>query len=60
MEPLEQFELAQMLFAFYQRKYVQRADDRQKQMGLVYTEAETHDLARETAKFIASLKVIGS
>lgn len=29
------------------KKYVQRADDRQKALGLQYTEAETHDLARE-------------
>lgn len=27
------------------RSYVQRSDDRQKAMGLQYTEAETHDLA---------------
>lgn len=31
-------------------KYVQRADDRQRSMGLQYTTAETHDLA----KFVAS------
>lgn len=38
------------MFAFYCRKYVQRADSRQKEMGLQYTEVETHDLAKETAR----------
>lgn len=37
----------QEVFAFLNRKYVQRADERQKKMGLQYTEAETHDLAEE-------------
>lgn len=37
----------QEVFAFLNRKYVQRADARQKEMGLQYTEAETHDLAKE-------------
>jgi hypothetical protein len=40
------------IFEFLTRKYVQRADDRQKSMGLQYTEAETHDLAAEIARFI--------
>lgn len=40
------------LFAFFQKKYVQSADDRQRSMGLTYTEAETHDLAKEVAEFI--------
>jgi hypothetical protein len=47
-------ELEAELFAFLRRKYVQRADARQKAMGLVYTEAETHDLAREIARFISN------
>lgn len=33
------------------RKYVQRADQRQKDMGLSYTEAETTDLARTMARY---------
>lgn len=45
-------ELEADLFTFLTRKYVQRADDRQKAMGLQYTEAETHDLAHEIAGFI--------
>jgi hypothetical protein len=32
-------------FQFLCKKYVQRADDRQKTLGLQYTTAETHDLA---------------
>lgn len=44
--------LADQLFAFLCQKYVQQADERQKQMGLTYTTAETHDLASEIAKFI--------
>jgi hypothetical protein len=40
-------------FAFLCQKYVQRADDRQKEMGLQYTEAETHDLAKECDRFAA-------
>lgn len=42
------------LFKFLSDTYVQRADDRQKAMNLVYTEAETHDLARQLVKFINS------
>lgn len=41
------------LFAFLSRKYVQRQDDRQKAMGLIYTTAETHDLAHEVVAFLA-------
>lgn len=44
----------QAIFEFLCRKYVQRSDARQKSMGLQYTEAETHDLAREMSAFIAS------
>ena len=40
------------IFEFLCRKYVQRADDRQRSMGLQYMEAETHDLAQELAAFI--------
>lgn len=40
------------IFALLCRKYVQRADDRQKAMGLQYMEAETHDLAREIAALL--------
>jgi len=43
----------QTIFNFLQRKYVQRADDRQKTMGLVYMEVETHDLARELEKMFS-------
>lgn len=55
LEEMEEDALAyrvHRIFEFLCGKYVQRADDRQKQMGLQYTEAETHDLARELAKFI--------
>lgn len=40
------------LFDHLCRVYVQRADERQRSMGLQYTEAETHDLAKECAKFV--------
>lgn len=43
--------LEDALFEFLCRKYVQRSDDRQRAMGLQYTEAETHDLAKEVAAF---------
>jgi hypothetical protein len=36
-----------LILEWLRKKYVQRADERQKAMGLQYTEAETHDLARE-------------
>jgi hypothetical protein len=39
--------------AYVDRKYVARADDRQRSMGLAYVEAEREDLAREFAKFAA-------
>lgn len=34
------------------RKYVARADERQKSMGLAYVEAERQDLAREIVRFV--------
>jgi hypothetical protein len=40
------------VFQFLSRKYVQRADERQRSMGLQYMEAETHDLAAEIARLI--------
>lgn len=40
------------IFNYLNRKYVQRSDERQKSMGLQYTTAETHDLAREIMKFV--------
>lgn len=42
----------QTIFNFLTRKYVQRADARQADLGLQYMEAETHDLARELAKWL--------
>lgn len=48
MTPQEQ-ELELLLFALLARKYVQRADTRQKALGLQYTTAETGDLARTLA-----------
>jgi hypothetical protein len=44
-------ELVERAFALLNAKYVQRADARQQSMGLQYTEAETHDLARLMARF---------
>lgn len=41
------------VFAFLIAKYVQRSDERQKAMGLQYTEAETHDLAKQIARLFA-------
>lgn len=39
---------------FVDCKYVARADDRQKSMGLAYVEAERQDLAREMVNFAMS------
>lgn len=36
---------------FVDRKYVARADARQREMGLAYVEAERTDLAKEIARF---------
>lgn len=44
-------ELVDALFAFLTTKYVQRSDARQREFGLQYTTAETHDLAIEVARF---------
>lgn len=44
--------LERLIFDFLCQKYVQRADARQKAMKLQYTEAETHDLAKEIRQFI--------
>jgi len=41
--------------AFVDRKYVARADERQKSMGLAYVEPERQDLAREIVRFVQSL-----
>lgn len=41
--------------AFVDRKYVARADERQKSMGLAYVEAERQDLAREITRFVEGL-----
>jgi hypothetical protein len=40
-------------FYLLSRRYVQRADDRQAEMGLQYMTAETHELARFLAAEIA-------
>lgn len=40
------------LFAFLCQKYAQMADARQREMGLQYTAAETHDLAKTLASFV--------
>jgi hypothetical protein len=40
------------LFTFLMRKYTQAQDDRQRAMGLTYTTAETHDLAKEISTFL--------
>lgn len=41
------------IFDFLARTYAQRQDARQKDLGLQYTLAETHDLAREIAGFMS-------
>lgn len=46
---------AQMIFDFLSQKYVQRSDARQRTMGLQYLEAETHDLADELARWLATV-----
>ncbi|MBB4398707.1 hypothetical protein [Bradyrhizobium sp. ERR14] len=43
--------LLKLAQAFVDRKYVVRADERQKSMGLGYVTAERTDLAREIAAF---------
>lgn len=48
-------EMEAELLVFLNRKYVQHAGERQRAMGLKYMTAETHDLARELARFIESL-----
>lgn len=48
--PREQLD-PDVIEAWLRRKYVQQADDRQKEMGLSYTTAETKDLAAAIARF---------
>lgn len=48
-------ETERRIFDYLCTKYVQRADDRQRSMGLQYTEAETHDLAREMNRLFDTL-----
>lgn len=45
------FDILARAQAYVDRKYVMRADKRQKEMGLAYIEAERQDLAREIARF---------
>lgn len=45
----------EIIFSRLSAKYVQRADERQKAMGLQYTTAETHDLARFISDLIDDL-----
>lgn len=52
------FDFEDELFTFLHQKYVQRADERQKAMGLIYMEAETHDLAKEIARFARRLAAV--
>ena len=54
--PIDVEAVARDLFDFLCRKYVQRSNERQQSMGLQYTEAETHDLAKEIARFIAAMR----
>ena len=53
-EPFFEKILENQIFEWLLRKYVQRADTRQRSLGLVYMEAETHDLAKEIARCVAS------
>lgn len=53
-EPCLTVAVERAVFDFLCRKYVQRADDRQREMGLTYTVAETHDLAKELTRFLAA------
>jgi hypothetical protein len=43
-----------MAIDLLKRKYFQKADKRQKAMGLSYTEAETTDLAKTMVMFAAA------
>jgi hypothetical protein len=46
-------EMIEQAFAMLCQKYVQRSDERQAEMGLQYTTAETHELAKTIAAFVA-------
>ncbi len=46
------------IFDWLTRTYVQHSDARQRAMGLQYTEAETHDLARGIAELIRNAEWI--
>jgi hypothetical protein len=48
--------LAGDLYRFICQKYVQQQDERQRVMGLAYTTAETHDLARTLARWFEERK----
>jgi hypothetical protein len=52
---MNQKELEFHFFNFLCRKYTQTADQRQREMELQYTRAETHDLAREIAREIKKI-----
>lgn len=43
----------ELIRLFLEQKYIQRADARQKKMGLAYTDAETGDLARQLYQWLA-------
>lgn len=48
-------DLERAMFEFLSRKYTQTADARQRDLGLQYTQAETHDLAHEMAEFAINI-----
>lgn len=49
---VEDGRLEEELFQFLCASYTQVQDERQRKMGLQYTGAETHDLAREIVRFL--------
>jgi hypothetical protein len=40
----------EIIFSWLLKKYVQQADERQRKLGLQYTTAETHDLAKQISQ----------
>lgn len=51
---MTQQDLEARIYAFLRQKYVQSATQRQREMGLQYTTAETRDLAKQMARFFTA------
>lgn len=54
-EALQRAANEQVIYTWLVNNYVQESNERQRAMGLHYTTAETHELARNLAKYLKGM-----